>query len=91
MKRATAEFLEEVLRYKNAEILEDYSGRGMFGDTTTAVVVRERLTIPEAMALAADYILYFTDDYDESELEDIISDLERANMDSYGKDGIVIY
>ena len=91
MKRATAEFLEEVLRYKDAEILEDYSGRGMFGETTTAVVVRERLTIPEAMALIADCILYFADDYDESELEDIISDLERANVDSYGKDGIIIY
>jgi len=91
MKRATAEFLEEVLRYKDAEVLEDYSGRGMFGETTTAVVVRERLTIPEAMALMGDYLLYFVHGHDESEIEDIISDLERANIDSYGKDGIVIY
>jgi len=91
MKRITAEFLTEVLKYKDADIIEGYSGRGMFGDTTIAVITRNRLTIPEAMALIANCILDFADDYDEAELEDIISDLERANMDSYGKDGVVIY
>jgi hypothetical protein len=91
MKLATAEKLKDLIDDMGIEdevrVNEDYSGRGMYGDTTAGVVVNDPISIIQVMAqyaLDADGIEL--DDEDHEFLNDIKSGFRT---DSMGYDTIV--
>ena len=91
MKLATAEKLRDLIDDMNIEdevrVNEDYSGRGMYGKTTSGIVVNDPMSIIKVMAqyaLDADGIEL--DDNDHEFLNDIKCGF---STDSMGYDTII--
>lgn len=79
-----------------AEVRDEYSGRGMFGKTTTAIVAESKeFIILGISALLEDILDCDYDDLDQSDIERarelnmLIYKVSRASQDSMGT--IVIY
>jgi len=85
MKAKTADALKEAADSMGIElqVRDDYSGRGMYGKTTHAVV-GELNTIFQCIAFAASDIV------DEDNLDDFTWEMGKLRRDSMGFD-IVIY
>lgn len=102
MKQTTAEFLVKCYREYGCEdedavsVYENYSGRFMYGDTTSGVTTRNQYTSIVNVLKAAMYFLatepeIFQEDYTEEQRDDIIGDLEGDfREDSMGL-GQIIY
>lgn len=80
-----------------AEVRDDYSGRGMVGKTTTAIVAESKETVILGLsALLEDILDCDYDDLDQSDVERarelnmLIYKVSRASQDSMGKRHIVI-
>ena len=88
MDKKLAEFLCEVANNADmeCEIKENYSGRGMYGDTTTGLVTEYKLS--SILLEAIQQILYEIDD--EGEYEDINFDAQITS-DSMGKYSSIYY
>lgn len=89
MELATANKLEELIDNmgKEARVREEYSGRGMYGKTTSGIVVEDPMIIAQAMA-------NFAMEADGLELDDedhqFLNDITRGfRTDSMGYDTIV--
>jgi tRNA(Ile2) C34 agmatinyltransferase TiaS len=73
----------EIITNYSGEIYEDYSGRGMFGETTTAITFDSNLEFYEAIA---DVMVN-----EEQEQREMVADfLRNIQKDSLGN-GIIIY
>lgn len=73
------------------EVRTGYSGRGMYGEVTQAIVADSKDYV---ISLASDYINTALCDGDTGrvdELNVIIGKVARASQDSLGRDSIVIY
>ena len=90
MKLSTAKFIVEMTEgtENECQLYEDYSGRGMFGDTTTGVTAQcgpaELLGTVLASIFATPQ--FETDDYPDIDY----SDFEGIKSDSMGR-GTIIY
>ena len=95
MKKELADFI--ITACKNAdtffqndgmpEIYEDYKGRGMFGKKTTAIVCDDLMAVMAAVSLEC----YYDTDYDSADISNILEDIHHLEMDSMGRDSVVIY
>lgn len=83
----------ELLENAGYRIKEDYSGRGMFGETTTAIVTSDKDEVIGTMLEEIDYIRSYPDTA--QELADIyqadLKVINSAKEDSFGKYDIVLY
>ena len=77
MKKETAELLSSF--NDDIEIHEDYSGRGMFGQQTSAVTCDGVSNIFGSLSTALSY---------GEDISDALSDLENIRMDNFGMDMI---
>lgn len=86
MKKETADALEQAACQLDINILNEpnYSGRGMFGNTTCAIVVDNSPIICSLIAYASRHIV--SSDYFDSFLED----MQKMKSDELGND-IVFY
>lgn len=87
MKEVTANFIREHASDFDVEVMDDYSGRGMFGKQTFAV------TMPSVSALAsvcANFALNATSESIEENREALEEIVKGFRSDSMGMD-IVIY
>lgn len=66
----------------DAELREDYSGRGMYGKATAAVVIGSWTKFAAAVAQAA---------VDSLDHDEVIADVEKAKWDNMGRSEMVIY
>ena len=87
MRQELAEIIVEACKIQGieADIHEDYSGRGMFGDTTTGVVSGGVAKVLSAVISNADMLV----DHTYGDPEPLFSDLD-IQTDSMGL-GIIIY
>ena len=89
------EIAERLVNYGNdLKIYEEYSGRGMYGKTTTAIEVDTPSDFFEAMGdlmleMVGDAMME-GDDYDIKDVEELAKVLSNLNQDSLGL-GYVIY
>lgn len=96
MTEKTAKLLESAAKTldlaEDVYIIPDYSGRGMYGDRTYAVVARVRITDFIAVCFAAGYDLCAIGPNDHAQIQDeVIEELgNRLRQDSLGK-GYVFY
>lgn len=87
MKQESAERLADHL--PDVEIYEDYSGRGMYGKTTTGIVVPSLLGVMHALGQSVEYL---TKDKDFNELELLAKAMQdMRSTDNMGRDRIIIY
>ena len=85
MKKEIAEAIVDAgSRFYDLKVFEGYSGRGMFGETTTGVVFGN---LGELLAAIA-WVVYYIDDYG-FDLVDLISALEKLRFDELGLKKIV--
>jgi hypothetical protein len=82
MRQEVAELLTEDM----GEIREEYSGRGMYGKTTHAVVYDSRGDYERALIYAA----YEVGNRGNDDVEGILGELSNLGSDSMGM-GIVVY
>jgi len=90
MKKELAERIVEILREfdDRAEIYEDYSGRGMFGRTTTGVVFSNYTALMQALyCLGHDIAEECVDD--DTEYYDTLAEIGKFRFDNLGLDYIV--
>jgi len=90
MKKAIAEFIVDTIGCEeDAKIYEDYSGRGMYGETTTGIVCSNPMAVTEALIEALlntdeDEVETLNEQYNEDE-----DDRTSLSFDSLGHDYIV--
>lgn len=65
-----------------AELRDDYSGRGMYGETTVAVVISSWTKFAAAVAQAA---------VDSIIPGEVIKEVRKARWDQMGRDDVVVY
>lgn len=72
-------------------IMEDYSGRGMYGETTTGVITRDReYLLSNLSEFAEDY--ENEEDFDSAKTYNVlIRKISTASIDNMGKNSVVIY
>jgi hypothetical protein len=75
----------------NIYINDDYSGRGMFGEKTSALVVNEHGFKGILMLIHFLTERVKINDLSHEEFLSIIEEVSSARLDEMGKDGIVIY
>jgi hypothetical protein len=75
------------------ELRESYSGRGMFGKETTAIVCSDLMAVMAAIACeTVERLGYDTDTEDEAaELANLLESIRHLQTDSIGRSSIVIY
>lgn len=73
------------------DVREDYSGRGMMGATTKAIVADSKDYVISMLSEHIQDALCDGDTGRADELNTIISKVAKANQDSLGKHDIVIY
>lgn len=79
------ELAEAICNACNCEIYEDYSGRGMYGDTTTGIVVKSEISlITDILRNLRD----ISEQLDEANIKSI--DIRNLCIDSLGHD-VIIY
>ena len=83
MKQRTAELLSEV----EGEVYREYSGRFMYGKTTTAVTFPD---LNKAIGSVARAVANACEFEDTETIEDMLKDFDRVKLDDMGK-GIIIY
>lgn len=71
-------------------IRENYSGRGMYGKETTAIVCSDLMAIMAAIACETVERLGYNNDT-EDEAADMFEDIRHLQTDSMGRSSIVIY
>lgn len=74
-----------------AEVRDDYSGRGMYGETTTAIVAGSKDYVLSMLSDLARDALDCNDTGRADELNTLIGKVARASQDSMGKSDMVIY
>ena len=75
-----------------AEIRADYSGRGMYGKTTAAVVFDQGITLGQFASIVGEIAATIVDGSDIYEARvPFLREIENLRTDSMGRDGIVIY
>lgn len=72
----------------NVRLYEDYSGRAMFGHTTTGVVVGQYHTAFDVLAAVMAYMSMYPDAYNELTDEVRSSEFKASRSDSLGRDTI---
>jgi hypothetical protein len=74
-------------------IQEGYSGRGMFGKKTTAIVCKSIMSVMAAVACEIVERLGYSNDTDDEavDLHEMLEDIRHFQMDSMGRDSVVIY
>lgn len=87
MKLESAELLVDYL--PDAEVYEEYSGRGMYGKTTTGIVV------PSVLGVISELGQVLEDMAEHGETDDITA-LSKAmqdvhSIDNMGRDNVIIY
>lgn len=93
MKKEIAELLIEHNRDLN--LYENYSGRGMYGKTTTGISCDDMAQVMEAVGECFLDMIYdassiHNDTYDTSDAEDLVDALTNFQTDSLGL-GIIVY
>jgi hypothetical protein len=90
MRQQTAEMLVSAGEDLGIEcrVYEDYSGRGMYGKTTWAIVVPCQLSV---VALAARAVQVAMGAGDEGDVDSIIEDVDRLSSDGMGRDSVIVY
>lgn len=85
MKLETAQLLSDTAWDSGieSEVREDYSGRGMYGESTSGVVVNSVEDFVRMVALTVAYI----EDFDER--EDFATEIQNIKTDSMGRSVIV--
>ena len=88
MKAEVAKFLETVAEENglDAEVRDDYSGRGMYGDETHAIVTDDPMGL---LCHAVNFVKEYANDVVEGEL--IIPELNGFRTDSMGRYSQVLY
>ena len=81
---ALIEIMEEFCEENAAKIYEEYSGRGMYGDKTTGIVVSSVGDLIAAIISRADLLVE-----DEYEFTDAKFDVKSIRIDSLGRDTII--
>lgn len=86
MKAETADALREAADSMGLElqVRDDYSGRGMYGKTTHAVVA-DLNTLFQCIAYAASAVIK------EDDIDDFVHEIGRTHRDSMGRSELVIY
>jgi hypothetical protein len=87
MKLALAKFIAqkiEDLTGEEVDIRENYSGRGMYGENTAAIVTNRPLEIADTMVHA--YLDAFPDEIDE--LQDAMNEEEGPDFDGFKSDSM---
>jgi len=79
-----AKLAETLADFVDAEIYEDYSGRGMFGKTTTGLVVDNITELLAAVINNADLLVEQDDEYPEA-----LFSINGFRVDSMGTQTIV--
>jgi hypothetical protein len=71
----------------------EYSGRGMFGEKTTAIVCKDIMPVMAAIACEIVERLGYSNDTDDEavDLHEMLEDIRHFQMDSMGRDSVVIY
>lgn len=87
MELHAAELVKKAADYNDYDIsiYKEYSGRGMFGETTTGLVCSDINVLIKVIAFASKM---FTPDDNYLFFEDFLNDLLPVKMDSLGKDVI---
>jgi len=96
MTKELASFLRNAAEHcdVDVEIRDDYSGRGMYGQETHAIVTD---SIPELMINTIQYIKESLESKSHAEQINFmvkipdVSDIRRLRTDNMGRDSIVIY
>jgi len=83
MKLEVAKFICEIA---DAELKEDYSGRGMYGKTTAGIIVDSSCT---AGCIFGEAIEEAWNQGKEEMMEDILHELKSYKQDSFGLDKII--
>ena len=73
--------------YDEVEVREDYSGRGMYGETTAALTAESLSSIIVGMVRAA---VELADSEDDASVEELVDFAEGMRTDNMGL-GIVVY
>lgn len=87
----THEEIELLNRASAEKIFEDYSGRGMFGATTQAVVVESRATLISNLSDILEERIEVKWEAGCKEVNSLIAKIAKAREDSFGKYDVVIY
>jgi hypothetical protein len=70
-------------------IAADYSGRGMYGQTTAGIVFDSLGTLLEAVAYTVAGLAAEDEDADSEAVAALIDDLRRVRQDNLGRDTII--
>lgn len=89
------EIAEKLVEYSNSmELYEGYSGRGMYGKTTTAITTDSTDDFFDAVGeLMLDMVrdaMFGGEDYDIKDAEELAKVLSNLQQDSMGR-GVVLY
>lgn len=84
MNKKLAQFIVDAVDCEDdARIYEEYSGRGMFGDTTTGVVVNSWSEVLKGV------LIYAAENGISEELRDTIFELRNFRSDNLGRQMII--
>lgn len=86
MEKELAQALVEIITTQlgtEAEVYEGYSGRGMYGETTTGITINHYNDL-----IVAVYLLGCEHGQENNEISE---DLSQLNRDSMGRDSIIVY
>lgn len=74
-------------------IQENYSGRGMFGKQTAGIICTHIMPVMAAVTCEIVERLGYSNDTDDEavDLHEMLEDIRHFQMDSMGRDSIVIY
>lgn len=79
-----------------AEVREDYSGRGMYGKQTAAIVFDQMGELMAIVAKASQYAADTTEYEDEEgnripDTDDLIEEVQKFRFDSMGRSSQIVY
>lgn len=90
MKLSIAQNIVDLVNDGNVELMEEYSGRFMFGETTAGIVLNDGLTAQNLQNMIVEN-RYEQDEESLHDWEELVKVVSEARQDTMGLNGIIVY